>query len=161
MDKYELTKEEQLFCELYATGDAPFAGDPARCYMEVFHDNTNRAKNRALRLLARKDIQAYLDELGELGYEEAKFMKKFLTQNLMNIVSECSHSEFRDRRGTLLSPAPLRSVAVNASKALMDLYPVKEAQVNKLSIDGAGDGGITFNVIMPEKKNMEDTLEKD
>ena len=58
---------------------------------------------------------------------------------------------YMDRRGTRLSPAPLRSVAVGASKALMDLYPVKEAQKHELSIGGAGEGGITFNVIVPEQ----------
>jgi hypothetical protein len=44
----------------------------------------------------------------------------------------------------------MRSVAVNASKALMDMYPIKEAQVSKVNIEGGGEGGITFNVIVPE-----------
>ena len=60
-------------------------------------------------------------------------------------------AQYTDRRGTKLSPAPLRSVAVSATKALMEMYPVKEAQVNKLNIEGAGEGGITFNVIVPEQ----------
>lgn len=149
-NKIQLSDQEILFCELYANGEAPFGGDAARCYQEVFNDSSRQAKTRATRLLARSDIQEYLKSLDELTYEESKYMKTFLRENLTSIVRECATAEFRDRKGILLSPAALRSVAVNAMKALMDLYPVKEAQVNKLSIDGAGEGGITFNVIMPE-----------
>ncbi len=151
-----ITEQEKLFCELYVNGEAPFAGDAAKCYQEVFNDLTNKAKAHAMRLLAREDIQEYLKKLDELPYEDAKYMKVFLRENLINIVKECSTANYRDRKGTLLSPAALRSVAVSASKALMDLYPVKEAQLNKLSIDGSGDGGIVFNVIIPEQSKVVD-----
>jgi hypothetical protein len=44
----------------------------------------------------------------------------------------------------------MRSVAVNAAKALMDMHPIKEAQISKISLDsGEGGSGITFNVIVP------------
>ena len=151
----KLTDQEILFCDLFAHGEAPFGGNAAKCYQEVFNDNTKRAKSHATRMLARPEIQEYLKSLDELSYEEAKYMKTFLRENLLSIIQECSTSEYRDRKGTLLSPAALRSVAVNAMKALMDLYPVKEAQVNKLSIDGGGEGGITFNVIMPDQSKTE------
>ena len=108
-------------------------------------------------MLSRQEIQDYLKSLDELTYEEAKYMKTFLRENLMGIIKECSTAEYHDRRGTLLSPAALRSVAVSGIKALMDLYPVKEASISKLSIDGAGEGGITFNVIMPEQSKSEAT----
>ena len=98
-------------------------------------------------------VQEKLTELAKLAYEEAKYMKKFLTRNLAKIVEECSSKENTNRKGQVISPAPLRSVAVSASKALMDMYPVKEAQ--KLSIEGGEEGGITFNVIMPEQKKDE------
>lgn len=148
----QLTEQEKLFCDLFANGEIPFGGNAARCYQEVFNDKTHLAKNRAVRLLARPEIQAYLKSLDELPYEEAKYMKTFLRENLTSIITECAQCEYRDRKGTLLSPAALRSVAVNASKALMELYPVKEAQVNKINIDGGnGEGGITFNVIMPQQ----------
>ena len=155
MELKQLTREEQLFCELYATGDAPFAGNPSRCYQEAFSCGERGARRKALALLTREEIKKCLSELEELSNEEAKSMKEFLTQNLKNIVSECSTQVYRDRKGLALSPAPLRSVAVSASKALMEMYPVKEAQVSKLSIDGAGEGGITFNVIMPDKPKQE------
>lgn len=104
-------------------------------------------------MLARPEIQKYLESLDELPYEEAKYMKTFLRENLVSIIQECSCAEYRDRKGTLQSPAALRSVAVNASKALMELYPVKEAHVSKIDIGGSGEGGITFNVIVPNQSD--------
>lgn len=147
----QLTDQEVLFCDLYANGEAPYGGNAARCYQEVFNDRTRSVKSHATRMLARPEIQEYLKSLDELPYEEAKYMKTFLRENLISIIQECSSAEYRDRKGTLQSPAALRSVAVNASKALMELYPVKEAHVSKINIDGAGEAGVTFNVIMPNQ----------
>lgn len=147
----KLTKEEQLFCELYANGDAPFAGNAARCYEEAFNVSGGNIRTKAMRFLSRDDIQAYLNDLDKLTFEEAKYMKKFLTQSLCKIVEECSTAQYVNRKGVPISPAPLRSVGVSASKALMDMYPVKEAQ--RLNIEGGNDGsGIIFNVIMPEQQ---------
>lgn len=151
----QLTEQELLFCELFANGEAPFGGNASRCYQEVFNDKTRLAKSRATKLLARPEIQEYLKSLDELPYEEAKYMKVFLRENLTSIVQECTGAEYRDRKGTLLSPAALRSVAVNASKALMDLCGVKETQVSKINIEGSGEGGIIFNVIMPDQTQSE------
>ena len=155
--KNPLSDQELLFCELYAQGEAPFGGNAARCYKEVFNDNSKKAKIRATQMLVRPEIQEYLKALGEMAYEEAKYMKAFLRENLMSIIQECASAEYRDRKGTLLSPAAMRSVAVSASKTLMELYPVREAQVSKLSIDSGAEGGITFNVIMPGQPNPEKT----
>lgn len=160
MENTKLTDEEKLFCDLYALGDAPFAGNPVRCYKEAFHNTSTRVRIKAMALLNREDIKEYLESLEEMSFEEQRYMKKFVSQNLMNIVEECSSSEYRDKKGRLLSPAPLRSVAVQASKALMDLHGVKEAQVTKVSVDGAGEGGITFNVIMPQASNQEPETDK-
>ncbi len=150
----KLTPQEEYFCELYAHGDAPYTGNASKCYREAFGipDDKKTVHLKAMQTMRRKDIQARIDELQGLNDTDQKDMKQFLASNLKHIVEECTTATFRDRRGTQLSPAPLRSVAVNAAKALMELYPVKEAQEHKLSIDGAGEGGITFNVIMPEKK---------
>ena len=147
----KLTENEILFCELYVNGSAPYGGNAAKCYSEAFKCESKHTKHLALTLLAREDIQEYLKKLEGNPYEEAKYMKKFLTENLIHIIEETSTAQYQDRRGTKLSPAPLRSVAVSATKALMEMYPVKEAQVNKLNIEGAGEGGITFNVIVPEQ----------
>ena len=151
----QLTEQELLFCDLFANGEAPFGGNASRCYQEVFNDKTHLAKSRATKLLARPEIQEYLKSLDELPYEEAKYMKGFLREDLTSIIQECAGAEYRDRKGTLLSPAALRSVAVNASKALMDLCGIKEAQVSKINIEGSGEGGITFNVIMPDQAKSE------
>ena len=151
MEARNLTENEKLFCELYATGEAPFAGDPSRCYEEAFGCVGKNSRNKALKILSNPEVQQYLKELEDVRQNEVKEMKNFLTQNLKHVISECSQAEYRDRRGHLLSPAASRSVAVSAAKALMEMYPVKETQVNKLSIEGAGESGITFNVIMPEK----------
>lgn len=154
-DNAKLTDQEILFCDLFAHGEAPYGGNAAKCYQEVFNDFSNRAKGRSIRLLARPEIQEYLKSLDELPYEEAKYMKTLLRENLVSIMTECASAVYRDRKGTLLSPAPLRSVAVNAAKALMEICPVKESQVSKIKIDGGGEGGITFNVIMPEQSKPE------
>lgn len=150
-----LTEQEILFCDLYAHGEAPYGGDATKCYQEVFNDRTNRAKSHATRLLARPEIQNYLKSLDELTYEEAKYMKTFIRENLLSIIRECSTATYRDRKGILQSPAALRSVAVNAIKALMEISPVKESQVSKLSIESSGEGGITFNVIMPDQSKTD------
>ena len=161
MTNDKLTEQELLFCELYATGDAPFTGNAARCYIEAFPDtNQNKARSLALKLLSREDIAEKIEEFGALELAESKAMKSFLSSNLKSIVQECASASYRDRRGTALSPAPLRSVAVSAAKALMDLHPVKEATVSKLSIDGGGESGITFNVIMPSQPNAEPQINK-
>lgn len=40
---------------------------------------------------------------------------------------------------------------------MMDMYPVKEARITNLNIDGGdGEGGITFNVIVPDAVQKKD-----
>lgn len=152
MEKEPLTDQEKLFCELFVNGTAPYAGNAVKCYSEVFQDDGLNANHRAKKLLKIPHVQEYITELEELSVEMAGDMKRYLTQNLMKIIDETSSAQFYDRKGHALSPAPLRSVAVSATKALMDMYPVKEAQVNKLNIEGSdGEGGIIFNVIVPDK----------
>lgn len=155
--KDNLTEQEVLFCQLYVNGVQPFLGNLVESYREAFginHDD-KLIRQKAKELINKEDVRNYIKELSDMSSEEAVALKQFLTENLINIIKETSTDVYRDRRGTLLSPAPLRSVAVNAAKALMDMYPIKEAQVNKLNIEGSGEGGITFNVIVPEQKPTE------
>ena len=152
MKETKLTEEEQLFCELFMNGAAPYAGNALKCYQAVFKSDDVKDNIRAKKMLSRDDIKAFMAELDDYNAQETAHMKKFLTENLKHIIEETSTAVYRDRRGNKLSPAALRSVAVTASKALMDMYPVKEAQVNKLNIEG---GGIVFNVIVPESKPKE------
>ena len=72
-----------------------------------------------------------------------------VAETLKAVMSETSSAEYTDKFGVPLSPAPLRAVAVNAAKALMELYPIKCSQETKLRIDG-GEGGVVFNVIVPQ-----------
>ena len=51
--------------------------------------------------------------------------------------------------GVPLSPAPLRAVSVNAAKALMDIFPIRHKEENRLRIEGS-DGNVIFNVIVPQ-----------
>jgi hypothetical protein len=150
-----LTDQEIVFCELFVNGCAPYCGNAAKCYEEAFSISSKTSTGKAKKLLAQKHIQACIEDLESLSYEEAKHLKKRLTENLLHIIEETSKVEYTDRRGTKLSPAPLRSVAVQATKALMDMHPIKEANVNKLNIEGTGEGGVVFNVIVPDKPKKE------
>lgn len=159
MKETKLSDKERLFCELFMNGAAPYAGNALKCYQAVFETNDVQDNINAKKMLARDDIKAFMAELEEYNAQETAHMKQFLTENLKHIIEETSTAIYRDRRGNQLSPAALRSVAVTASKALMDMYPVKEAQVNKLNIEGGGENGIVFNVIVPDAKPKEDDAE--
>ena len=152
MENTQLTEQEKYFCNLYVHGDAPYCGNASECYKEAL-GKTKKTKLEAMMLLGKPHIQGYIEELNGYNFEENMFLKKRLTANLLKIMDETSKAEYVDRRGTKLSPAPLRSVAVQAAKALMELHPIKEA--NKLSIESEGDGGIVFNVIVPDKKPVD------
>lgn len=157
MENQQLNEKEKLFCELFMNGTAPYAGNALKCYSEVFKDSGINANHRAKALLRKSTIKAYIKDLEEQDAEQTVSMKRYLTQNLMRIIDETSSAQFYDRRGTSLSPAPLRSVAVSAAKALMDMYPVKEAQVSKLNIEGDGaEGAVTINVIVPDMTPKEE-----
>ncbi|NDW09936.1 hypothetical protein D0T56_09770 [Dysgonomonas sp. 520] len=85
---------------------------------------------------------------------ETLAVKLQVAETLRVVMEETSTAQFMDKFGVSLSPAPLRAVSVNAAKALMDLYPIKYAQEAKLRIEGS-DGGVIFNVIVPETKPKE------
>lgn len=155
MKETKLTKDEQLFCELFVNGAAPYAGNALKCYQAVFKSDDVQDNINAKKLLSKDAIKDFMAELEEYNTQETAHMKKFLTANLKSIIEETSTAVYRDRRGNKLSPAALRSVAVQASKTLMDMYPVKEAQVSKLNIEGGGENGIVFNVIVPDAKPKE------
>lgn len=156
MKETTLTNEEQLFCELFVNGAAPYTGNALKCYQEVFHSSDIKDSLKAKKLLARQEIKDCMEKLEEFNAQEAVHMRKYLAADLKAIIEETSTAVYKDRRGTELSPAPLRSVAVSAIKALMDLYPVKAVQESKLSIEGGGENGVIFNVIVPEQKPKDD-----
>lgn len=155
-----LSPDEKDFCELFVCGCEPYKGDARRCYEDVFKDNSNISLGKAKTLMAREDVADYISQLQKIAHYETAEMKSMLTEKLLKIVNETSTAVYTDRRGTKLSPAPLRSVAVQATKALMEMYPIKVAQESKLEINGNGEqGGITFNVIVPEQAKKPDIKE--
>ena len=149
----ELTEQERNFCLLFMNGEAPYGGNATKCYQDVFSDKSKYASTKAKALLKEKRIKDFIATLEEESIEQAKDVKRYLTKTYMKIIDECSDARFTDRHGNSINPAAMRSVAVNAGKALADLYPVKEAQVSKLNIgageDGQGTPSVTFNVIVP------------
>lgn len=148
-----LNKQEIDFCELFIFGCDPYAGNARKCYEDIFYDSSHTSLRKAKQLMARDDVQEYINQLRAIANYETADLKARLTEKLLHIIDETSTAKYTDRRGTELSPAPLRSVAVQASKALMEMYPVKVAQESKVELKGNGDSGIVsmslfLNLIM-------------
>lgn len=80
---------------------------------------------------------------------ETMAVKLQVTETLKAIMDETATSDYTDRFGVPLSPAPLRAVSVNAAKALMDIFPIRHKEENRLRIEGS-DGNVIFNVIVPQ-----------
>jgi len=151
----ELSEAEITFCELYINGIAPYAGNAAKCYSDVFQTPIEKARSKAMRFLSEPHIQRYIEELESLNAFDAKRKKDYIARHLEHIIEETSKAKYYDRKGVELSPAAVRSVCVQAMKLYADLYPVKEAQVNKLSFENA-EGGVTFNLIVPQENHEKD-----
>lgn len=154
----ELTQQEKYFCELYVLGEDGTVGNPAVCYEKAFGPSEKCTANGEARKIIQSDYaKDYIKELRDKSAYETEGIKQRLTEKLLHIIEETSTAEFRDRRGVKLSVAPLRSVSVNACKALMDIYPIKVAQESKININSGEGKGITFNVIVPQSKPTETT----
>lgn len=148
-----LNRQEIDFCELYIFGCDPYVGNARKCYEDVFDDTSNVSMKKARLLMTRDDIQEYIEQLRKIANYGTADLKARLTEKLLHIIDETSVAHYTDRRGTELSPAPLRSVAVQAAKALMELHPIKVAQESKIELNGGnGEAGITFNVIVPKEQ---------
>lgn len=151
-----LTKRERQFCEIFVNGNPPFVGNAGKCYGLVFRDKLkeeDNAETLGRTLLKREDVKEYIAELHAISEQKAQDVKNFITKNLVSIIEETSTARYFDKRGVALSPAALRSVSVNACKALMELYPVREAQVNKLSVESENGSGVVFNIVAPQPNN--------
>jgi hypothetical protein len=146
-----LTEQERKFCELYAVGIAPYAGNPAKCYEEAFGCDDPTSGMKAHMLLARSDVQRYLSEISDLDYEKAKYMKSYLNATLMHIMDEMAYCKgFTDRNGNITTPSSSRGVAVAAARLLMEINGLKGGSHDaELKIKNESGGNITFNVIVP------------
>lgn len=147
-----LSKEEERFCELYAAGGPDFAGQHRKCYQEAFGKGGAKSIPIASRLLLGKpNVSAHIRAMIDNSQFEVETIAARLqvAETLKAVMSETCSADYTDKFGVPLSPAPLRAVAVNAAKALMEIYPIKCSQETKLRIDG-GEGGVVFNVIVPQ-----------
>lgn len=151
-EEFGLTKEERQFCDLYVNGGSQFAGQHCKCYKEVYGEDIKNVSLKSRRLLTNPHISELIKELIEEQQNDITTIavKLQVTETLRSVMEETSTAIYKDKWGQNLSPAPLRAVSVNAAKALMDLYPIKHAQETKLKIEGAGEGGVIFNVIVPQ-----------
>lgn len=152
-----LSKQELDFCDLFVFGCDPYAGNARKCYEDIFGTTGNTTLKDARELMNRDDVRTHIETLRAKANYEAADIKSRITEKLLHIIDETSTAQYTDHKGTPLSVAPLRSVAVQASKALMEMYPVKAAQRNEVELkNGNGDGGIVFNVIVPQEQKPEE-----
>ena len=153
-----LNEKEEKFCLIYASGPAPFRGNAQKCYGLVFHNSHHDNYQcscgvfRLRALMVREDIKERIDELLSLEVVNASTLRPRLTEVLLKIIDECSTLVCVDKFDRKVSPAALRSVAVNAVNKLTEMYGIKEDIAHKIAIEGGDGGGITFNVIVPDKQ---------
>lgn len=173
MDNSKLTDLEEKFCMVYACGPSPYNGNAKLSYELVFKGQTGKLFDPDLdadvtkdvdntlsahQLIIRDDIRERINEIQSTSLVNATTLRPRLTETLLKIADECSTLKVYDKFGTPLSPAALRSVAVNAISKLTDMYGIKEDIAHKVMLEGADGGGITFNLIMPEQ-NKENRIE--
>lgn len=174
MNNSKLTSIEEKFCLVYACGPSPYNGNAAKTYDLVFNGNSGNLRDAdsqrqaerevevsllAREIMLRDDIRDRIDQIQSESVVNAATLRPRLTETLLKIADECSNLECEDRFGTKLSPAALRSVAVNAISKLTDMYGIKEDIAHKVMLEGADGDGITFNLIVPEN-NKENELGK-
>lgn len=170
MENLKLTDLEEKFCLVYACGPSPYNGNARKAYDLVFNGSTgllfdpsesginDRTKqdisvSLAVRqLMLRDDIKDRIDQLRSENLVNATTLRPRLTETLLKITDECSTLMVTDRWGNTVSPAALRSVAVNAISKLTEMYGIKEDIAHKVMLEGADGDGITFNLIVPESK---------
>lgn len=164
MKDNKLTDLEEKFCLVFACGPSPYNGNANKTYDLVFNgstgmltdpleDNTKKDVEIALaarKLMLRDDIRDRIDQIQSESVVNAATLRPRLTETLLKIVDECSTLKCRDKFGTTLSPAALRSVAVNAISKLTDMYGIKEDIAHKVMLEGTNGDGIVFNLVMPE-----------
>lgn len=168
MNNSNLTNLEEKFCLVYACGPSPYNGNAKKTYDLVFKGQTGQlydpdedARRQQIvdevdtailvrELMLRDDIRDRIDQIQSESVVNATTLRPRLTETLLKIADECSTLMVEDRFGNPLSPAALRSVAVNAITKLTDMYGIKEDIAHKVMLEGAAGDGITFNLVMPQ-----------
>lgn len=171
MKDNKLTEQEEKFCLVFACGPSPYNGNAKKTYDLVFNGCTGMLKDPladtskkdveiallARKLMTRDDIRDRIDQLQSESVVNAATLRPRLTETLLKITDECSTLLCADKFGTPLSPAALRSVAVNAISKLTDMYGIKEDIAHKVMLEGTNGDGIVFNLVMPES-NKENSI---
>ena len=164
MKDNKLTDLEEKFCLVFSCGPSPYNGNANKTYDLVFNGSTGILKDplndsskrdveialAARELMLRDDIRDRIDQIQSESVVNAATLRPRLTETLLKIADECSTLMCVDKFGTPLSPAALRSVAVNAISKLTDMYGIKEDIAHKVMLEGTNGDGIVFNLVMPE-----------
>lgn len=173
MNKSKLTDLEEKFCLVYACGPAPYNGNARKTYELVYNGSTGRLYDpfpksdeeitsevedsiSVHELMKRDDIRERIDQIQSESVVNASTLRPRLTETLLRIADECSTLVCVDKYNQPLSPAALRSVAVNAISKLTDMYGIKEDIAHKVMLEGANGDGITFNLVVPESNKEND-----
>ena len=79
---------------------------------------------------------------------------------MLKIMDECADETkvYENRFKEVLSPAPFRSVAISAAKMIAEINGIKEDTVQKIQIGSEGEGGITFNLVVPNQEKPQEEL---
>lgn len=160
-EEKSLTDEELQFCELYVNGGLEFAGRPKKCYVEVFGETGSKNPSSSANYLIHKPhVLAHIKALlsSERFEMETTAVKLQVTETLKAVMDETATTDYTDRFGVPLSPAPLRAVSVNAAKALMEIFPIKHKEESRLRIEGS-DGNVIFNVIVPTNPPQDEEVQ--
>lgn len=175
MNNNKLTNIEEKFCLVYACGPSPYHGNAKKTFELVYKARTGQFFNpneeereveildevessiEVHQLMNREDIKNRIAQLQSENVVNATSLRPRLTEALLKIVDECSTLHVEDRFGKTVSPAALRSVAVNAIGRLTDMYGIKEDIAHKVMLEGADGDGITFNLVLPQQ-NKENEL---
>ena len=161
MEIKPITDQEKKFCKLFVFGGSEFAGRRAICYRKVFGDGDGNISYLSLCVLRRVSVIEYLKQLidNEQRELETIAVKLQVAETLKAVMDETSTASFIDKFGMDLSPAPLRAVSVNAAKALMEIYPVKNSEsANRAE---GSSGNIIFNVIVPDGAKISSEIKKE
>ena len=94
-----LNKQEIDFCELFIFGCDPYAGNARKCYEDIFYDSSHTSLRKAKQLMARDDVQEYINQLRAIANYETADLKARLTEKLLHIIDETSTAKiYRSKR---------------------------------------------------------------
>lgn len=106
-----LNKQEIDFCELFIFGCDPYAGNARKCYEDIFYDSSHTSLRKAKQLMARDDVQEYINQLRAIANYETADLKARLTEKLLHIIDETSTAKYTKRHRAITSSITFCSCA--------------------------------------------------